>query len=168
MKIAIVYKSLSGNTKTVAEAINKALKNHNVVYFGEPENTVAADLYLIGSWTDKGMCAKEIAQFVQNLKGKKIAYFGTAGFGGSEQYYQTLYQRVSELVDDSNELLGYFFCQGKMPLGVRDRYVKMLQEHPDDKKLQVSIENFDQALSHPDEKDLSDAKTWITDLIAKQ
>ena len=167
MKIAIVYKSFSGNTKIVAEAIREALKDHNVIYFGEPEHAADADLYIIGSWTDKGMCAKEISGFVQKLRGKKIAYFGTAGFGGSEEYYRTLYQRVCALIDGSNELPGYFFCQGKMPMGVRDRYVKMLQEHPEDKKLQVSIENFDQALSHPDEKDLSDAKAWITDLISR-
>ena len=45
-------------------------------------------------------------------------------------------------------------CQGRMPQAVRDRYVKM-KEMPDAKpNLDALIENFDQALSHPDQERL--------------
>ena len=45
-------------------------------------------------------------------------------------------------------------CQGRMPQTVRERYVKMKgqPEHP--ANLDVLIENFDRALSHPDGEDL--------------
>lgn len=167
MKIAIVYKSLTGNTKIIAEAIKEELKNEEVVYFGEPQDNIDADVYIVGSWTDKGMCVKEISGFLQCLNNKKVAYFGTAGFGGSAEYYKTLYDRVKENVNDSNEMLGYFFCQGKMPMSIRERYVKMMQEHPDDKKMQVSLENFDKALSHPDENDIKDVERWVSTLLEK-
>lgn len=53
-------------------------------------------------------------------------------------------------------------CQGKMPQSVRDRYVKM-KEMPDAKpNLDALIENFDRALSHPDEADLNDLRRKIT------
>lgn len=165
MKIAIIYKSLTGNTKTVAEAIRDELKAEDIVCFGEPQENVDADFYIVGSWTDKGMCAKEITEFLRGLTNKKIAYFGTAGFGGSPEYYEKIYHRVTESVDESNEICGYFFCQGKMPMSVRARYVQMVQEHPEDKKMQVSLENFDKALSHPDEQDLQDVKNWIRTLV---
>lgn len=120
MKIAIVYKSLTGNTKSIAEAVRDSL-TEEVVYFGEPQENIEADLYFVGSWTDKGMCCKEIAEFLKTLENKKIAYFGTAGFGGSKEYYDALAKRVKDIVPDSNEMTESFFCQGKMPMRVREQ-----------------------------------------------
>lgn len=165
MKVAIIYKSLTGNTKQVAEAVRDALTDEEIVYVGAPAQETEADVYFVGSWTDKGMCDGEIAEFLKTLDGKKIAFFGTAGFGGSEEYYQALYTRTCGVIPASNEMLGRFYCQGKMPMSVRDRYVAMLREHPEDKKLEASVENFDEALSHPDENDLKRAAEWAREMI---
>ena len=149
MKIAIIYDSITGNTKKIAEEIKKEINESNLVYFGEPEKEIEADLYIVGSWTDKGMCSKKI----------------TAGFGGSIEYYEKLYNRVKEIIDSSNTMLGYFYCQGKMPMSIRDRYVKLITENPEDKNIQVSIENFDEALMQPNYEDISNVKKWIEGII---
>ena len=167
MKIAIVYKSLTGNTKTIAEAIAQALKSQEVVYVGEPTNEIEAEFYFVGSWTDKGNCDVAIGEFLQTLSGKQIAYFGTAGFGGSQEYYDALSSRVKAQIPKTNTVLGTFFCQGKMPMSVRDRYVSMLQTNPEDEKLKVSIDNFDAALSHPDENDIKAVIAWGESVIRK-
>lgn len=163
MKIAIIYKSVSGNTKLLAEAIGEALKD-STIYIGEPKSDIAADLYFIGSWTDKGMCCAEIADYLKKLECKKIAYFGTAGFGGSEEYYRSLFERIKGICPASNEMKDYFFCQGKMPMAVRGRYVSMMKEHPDDKNLEVSIKNFDLALEHPNKEDLKATQDWALNI----
>lgn len=165
MKIAIVYQSMTGNTKALAEAIREELQGQEIVLFGDPQ-PVEADLYLVGSWTDKGMCHQGITEYLKSLKHKKIGYFGTAGFGGSQEYYDTLFQRVAEVVDSTNQLLGSFYCQGKMPQSVRQRYEKMLQEHPGDAGLQENLENFDRALSHPDAEDLKQVKAWAEAMVS--
>lgn len=167
MKAAIIYKSLTGNTKLVAEAIREALQEQ-VVYCGEPKDKIEADVYFIGSWTDKGICCKEIAAFLNTLEDRKIAYFGTAGFSGSKEYYQAIFERVKSLAPASHEWKNCFFCQGKMPMSVRERYVAMLTEHPDDKKHAVSVKNFDEALQHPDEDDLEAAKVWAQSCLAAE
>ena len=97
MKIAIVYSSNTGNTKIIAEAIKEELSNEDIVYFGKPENNIEADIYIVGSWTDKGNCSSEIKEFLTKLNYKKIACFGTAGFGGQVEYYQTLFNRVKKI-----------------------------------------------------------------------
>ena len=86
MKIAIIYKSLTGNTKMLADKIQEKVSKEDIIYVGEPKDNIDADLYFIGSWTDKGMCSKEIAEFLKKLENKKIAYFGTAGFGGDIKF----------------------------------------------------------------------------------
>lgn len=166
MKIAIIYKSLSGNTQKIAEAIREALKD-DVIYMGEPNETIHADFYFVGSWTDKGMCCAQIEAYLKTLEHKTVFYFGTAGFGGSEEYYQSLFERVKMICPSSNVLTECFFCQGKMPMSVRNRYISMMQEHPDDKKLEVGIKNFDLALSHPNEADVKAAQDWARTVCGK-
>ncbi len=164
MKIAIVYKSITGNTKIIANAIKEALSEQEIIYFGEPKDNINADIYIVGSWTDKGECSKEIKTYLSNLENKKIIYFGTAGFNG-KGYYEMLYDRVRKNIKESNKVLGYFYCQGKMPMSVKDRYINLIKEHPDDKRLQVSIDNFNKALTHPDNTDVENAKHWIKSII---
>lgn len=165
MKIAIVYSSNTGNTKIIAETIKEELSNEDIVYFGKPENNIEADIYIVGSWTDKGNCSSEIKEFLTKLNYKKIAYFGTAGFGGQVEYYQTLFNRVKKNINDTNQILGYFYCQGKMPIGIRSRYEQLIKEHPEDRNLEVSIKNFDEALKHPNKKDIEQVKEWIDSII---
>lgn len=166
MDIAIIYSSNTGNTKTIAKTIKKELKNENVVYFGKTTKEIPlADIYFIGSWTNKGNASDDIIEFVKQIKNKKIAYFGTAGYGGSESYYQTLFERIKVYIDSSNKILGYFYCQGKMPIQVRERYEKMITEHPDDANLKVNIKNFDEALTHPDNVDLDNVKKWTNNML---
>ena len=165
MNIAIVYKSITGNTKTIAEAIKESIYDNNIVYFGEPKKDIEADLYIVGSWTDKGNFTKEISEFLSQLNNKKIAYFGTAGFGGTTEYYDTIYNRVKKNINESNMLLGYFYCQGKMPLRIKNKYEQLIKANPEDKNLQVSIKNFEQALNHPDNEDTENAKIWINTIL---
>ena len=39
-----------------------------------------------------------------------------------------------------------------MPIGIRSRYEQLIKEHPEDRNLEVSIKNFDEALKHPNKK----------------
>lgn len=166
MKIAIIYKSLTGNTKLLAESLKENISPKNLVYFGEPKEYIDADLYLIGSWTNKGDCVSEIKDYLKKLKNKRIAFFATAGFN-SENYYETLIKRVKENIDSSNQLIDYFYCQGKMSPAIKEKYIKLLQEHKDDKKLQVNLKNYEEALTHPDNKDLNNLNIWLNNILKK-
>ena len=55
-------------------------------------------------------------------------------------------------IADDNQIVGQFMCQGKMPMSVRQRYEQMAQKQPD--RFLPMIDNFDKALSHPNEQDL--------------
>lgn len=163
MNIAIIYESVTGNTKLLAETIKEVL-GENVVYCGTPKY-VEADCFIVGSWTDKGQCSEGIRAFLETLDHKTIIYFGTAGFGGSEAYFKALEERVKTHIHSTNKYLGAFYCQGRMPETVKKRYISLLHDHPEDKKLQVSLKNYEEALSHPDQRDLDNLKEWIKGLI---
>ena len=54
----------------------------------------------------------------------------------------------------SNVIVGEYMCQGRMPQSVRERYLKMKEAPDHPANLDVLIQNFDCALSHPDADDL--------------
>lgn len=156
MTYHIIYSSRTGNTAQLAQAIARALPAQDCQYTGAPpQGEIApADIWFIGFWTDKGTCDQQTAQLLSTLKNQKIFLFGTAGFGGSSEYYARILGRVKELLHPTCEVVGCYMCQGKMPQAVRQRYETMLAQDPQDKKVQAMLENFQQALSHPDAQDL--------------
>ncbi len=159
MSYAIVYSSHTGNTALLAETIRETLPQEDCVYFGAPDpSALTAETVYVGFWTDKGTCDTSIAQFLQSLTNQKVFLFGTAGFGGAAAYFEQILNRVKENLGDSTELIGTYMCQGKMPPSVRTRYEQM-EEGP---RRTAMLENFDQALSHPNAEDLANLGTAVT------
>ena len=154
-KYSILYSSLTGNTKVLADAIHEALPQDECEYFGVSDTVIpSSELLYIGFWTDKGNADTKTLQLLSQLKNKQIFLFGTAGFGGSDIYFRKILSQVKQFVDASNVIVGEYMCQGKMPQTVRERYVKMKSLPNPVPNLDMLIENFDRALSHPDENDL--------------
>ena len=48
---------------------------------------------------------------------------------------------------------------------VKKRYEKMLEENPNDEKVKQSIENYEEALKHPNTKDLEDLRNKIKSIL---
>lgn len=162
MTYSVVYSSKTGNTRMLAEAIRSFLPNENCTYMGEPSSqALVADRIYVGFWTDKGTCDPETAAFLSELTTQEVFLFGTAGFGGTTSYFETILRRVSGHLHDSAQVIGTYMCQGKMPVSVRTRYEKMLASPDHAPNLPMMIENFDRALSHPDADDLAQLKEAV-------
>ena len=161
MKIAIVFASQTGNTAAVAQAIREGCAGHEIVAFGPPPANVGeAELVFAGSWTDKGTCAPELGEFLRALHGRRVVLFGTAGFGLSESYFASLGDRFKGEIPADNRVVDAWFCPGRMPPEVRERYEAQLKERPGDKRLENMLQAYDHALTHPDGADLERARAF--------
>ena len=161
-KYSILVSSVTGNTKALADAIYEVLPKEYCDFYGNAKAQMPqSEILYIGFWTDKGNADNKTLELLSKLKNKKIFLFGTAGFGGSNTYFNKILEQVRQSIDSSNEVIGAYMCQGKMPQSVRDRYIKMKEnpEHP--ANLDMLIENFDRALSHPDADDLERLKKTL-------
>ena len=138
------------------------MPQENCDYFGtsEIEEPVSEMLY-IGFWTDQGNADKSALELLQRIKNKKVFLFGTAGFGENEAYFQKVLNNVKSSMDESNQVVGEYMCQGKMPMSVRQRYENMKKQPLHLPNLNAMIENFDKALSHPDADDLERLKQAV-------
>lgn len=168
MKYAIVFSSQTGNTKQLAETVSSVLPQADLCFFGSPsQEALQAERLFIGFWTDKGRCNQEIGDFLKTLKGKEVFLFGTAGFGGSQEYFDKVLSSVQKRLGASNTVIGTYMCQGKMPQSVRERYVKMKNSPLPIPNVDKLIENFDTAVSHPDETDLQKLKYAVAQCIKR-
>lgn len=162
--IAIAYNSKSGNTRTVAEALERALADGGAQVSAvqiTPESvkrasvlTQAVDTVLVGFWCDKGSCTDEVAKVMAGLSGKRVFLFGTAGFGGDDAYFERILSSVRAKLPEDAIYLGGAMCQGRMGGEVLARYEAMLADKPGDARIMAMIDNFHAAAHHPDEADL--------------
>ena len=155
MSYSVVFSTRTGNTKLLAETVRKSLSQNDCIYFGYPgQEALHADRLYVGFWTDRGCCDNGTAEFLRTVKNKELFLFGSAGYGGSEEYYQKILRQTESLLDDSCRVVGTFMCQGKMPESVRKCYEEMTQGPNPIHNLMGMLENFDKASSHPDRADL--------------
>ena len=163
MKYSIVYSSRTGNTSLLATKLKDTLPKSDCVYYGTPdEKALEADLVFVGFGTYKGECDEELAALLKKFNNKKVFLFGTAGFGRSSLYFEQIIDRVKKHINESNSVVGNFMCQGKMPMSVRSRYESMLDKEP--VKMKEMIENFDEALNHPNEEDIIKLKDAVVQI----
>ena len=164
MEKLVIFDSLTGNTKMLADKIYNFYKQKGesikiIDVKKEDEEEIIklvnkTDIIFAGSWTDKGDCSDRMKSIYEKILNKKIFVFATCGFGGDKTYYSKLLERVKKHIDKSNQIIGSFYCQGKMPNSTKERYISLNKANPEDKNLKVSLENFENALKHPNNNDL--------------
>lgn len=155
MKKAIVFSSTTGNTELIANEIKN--KIGDVMYFGKPsDEALEADVIYIGSWTMSNTCIPDIKNFIEKLNNKKVFLFVTAGYGSSEEFLTPIIDSVKNLLNDSNELIGQFICQGKVSQGKMDAIKKM-----DEEKFNGMKSELDNSQTHPDKADLAKLESSI-------
>ena len=162
MKYAMFYSSATGNTQLLAETLESELAGESKV-----DNPEEADLVLAGFWTDQGAADEQSRKFLKSLKNRKVFLFGTAGFGDSQTYFDGILEAAEDNLSETNEVVGSFMCQGRMPQALRDKYNRLKEEVPTQgAHYGLMISNFDKALSHPDGTDLENLKAALKKALA--
>ena len=168
MKTQVLYKSRTGNTEKLAKAIFEAIPGQckDITPLDGQTDYDMGDVYFIGFWTDRGSASVEVLDYLGSLQGKKIALFGTCGMGNNPEYYRKIEENIKVFIEDDNEYLGAYLCQGKMHISVRDKYSRM-KNAENEKMVNAMIRNFDMAMLHPDNEDLQGAKSFVKEIYER-
>lgn len=161
----VLYESETGNTKKIATEIFAALPgtSKDLINMHERDIFPEASVYFIGFCVHHGTCSIELGHFLGTLSQKAIALFGTCGAGSVPEYYKSIENSAQIWIEDDNQYLGGFFCQGRMPPQIRQKYETMLREsRPEEEHLiQWQLQNFDEAMIHPDKNDCRQAREFV-------
>lgn len=152
--IGIVYSSKTGNTELLANSLN-FMESKFCTRVQDVKELEPVDLLCIGFWCDKGDCDEDMQHFLSTLRNQKIFLFGTAGYGKSKEYFDQILNRVKGHINASNEVVGTWMCQGKMPLSIRSKF----EANPE------MLRNFDTALKHPNDKDVNSLLKCVNEIV---
>ena len=166
----VAYASETGNTLMLAKEIHNAINcpkdEKELVDIRSWNGTLDAELYFIGFWINRGSCSLEIIDLISSLHGKNVAFFGTCGLGDSYEYHKMLEQNARAWLAEDNNFLGSFFCLGKMPVEIRNRY-ESLRGNCGDVQIDFMLSMLDDAASHPDNQDLLQVRLFTDEMLIK-
>lgn len=158
----VVYASDTGNTRQIAQEIFEAIKEEprQLVNIRDWNGAYDADVWFVGYRVNHSTCPIEIMDLLSSLHHKHVALFGTCGLDDSQHYYERLEKNASAFIGDDNDYYGAYYCRGKMPAEIRERYEELRGTYEDD-VLDRMVASFDEALKHPDREDLLGAHLFV-------
>lgn len=167
MKALVVYSSLTGNTRKVAEAVAAVLPGCDLVPVAKaPESVEQYDLVAVGYWVDKGMPDKKTLAWLEGVKDARLAFFGTLGAWPDSDHARECMARGEAAATDpdrGNTVLGSWLCQGKVDPRVLEVMAKMAADvHPMTPERRARIE---EAAKHPDDDDCRRAQEFILRMV---
>lgn len=147
MKYAVVYSSVTNNTKQLAKTIQETV---SAEYCGKPsDEALSADVLFVGFWAAKNSCGADIQAFMQKLSNKKVFLFGTAGYNDTQEYFEEILTNAKEHVPASNEIIGTYMCQGKVTEAMQERIKEVMPE-----KYELIKAKLASSVNHPNQTDL--------------
>ena len=166
MKLLVVYSSMTGNTKKVAEAIARAVSGSVLLPVEAGPSPDGFDLVAAGYWVDKGMPDAKSRAWLEKAKGCRMALFGTLGAWPDSDHAKECMRRAAELVESperGNAVCGSWICQGRVDPHVIETMQKMAPNvHPMTPERRARLE---EAAKHPDDNDLASAMDFIVQTI---
>jgi len=158
MKTLVVYSSLTGNTKQVAEAIHEVF-GQKASLFPVEQAPVADgyDLVVVGFWVDRGAADKKAQAYITGLHDKKVALFATLGANPESEHARKSMDNTSVLLADDNQLVGSFICQGKVDPKLIEQFKQLPEGHPHGMNAERRARH-DETSKHPNAADLANAK----------
>lgn len=168
MKTLLIYSSLTGNTKKVADAVREVLPENTDFYkIDDSYNVNDYDFITVGFWIDKGNADKKTLEVLKTIKNKKVAYFFTLGAYPNSEHAQKCTETINSiLISGGNTLLGHFLCQGKIDSRMTEMFKKFPEGHPH-AMTEERKKRHAEAAKHPDESDLNNAKIFFAEIVMK-
>ena len=162
MKTLIVYSSLTGNTKKVAEAIAAVLPGCDLLPVEEaPASVEGYDLVALGYWVDRGMPDGRTRTWLGGVKNARLAFFGTLGAWPDSDHAKECMKKGEELAlvpERGNEVYGSWLCQGKIDPKVLEVMARVAGgAHPMTEERRARIQ---EAAKHPDDDDCRRAQDF--------
>ena len=121
-KVIIVYSTVYGNTKTVAEAIYDAIKERKLeaecknVKDLKPEELINFDVILLGSPTHRASVSDDMREFLDKLKKVKLKGKSGAAF---DTRYANVKEGAIEVIEKSMRELGINIILQGQPIIVK-------------------------------------------------
>ena len=114
MRSLIVYSSVTGNTRLLAEGIAKALSVETDVFpVHKAPSTIGYDLVLLGFWVYRAKPDPRMLRYMQTVSHQNVALFGTLAAWPDSPHAQAVLSHARHVLTGNN-IVGEFLCLGRL------------------------------------------------------
>ena len=136
MKVQVIYSSITGCTKRLAEAVYNGVtadeKSIHDLKDGTP--VLDGDIIFLGYWGKNGLPNNEMKAFLNTIKGKVVGIFCTLGYyADSEHAFDTVRAGI-DMVKENNEVICSYVCNGAVSKQLIDGQGKGTPHVPNEQK----------------------------------
>lgn len=162
MKVQVIYSSLSGSTKKLAQGIYDGLTDCEKSFHDVSDGNIAldGDIILLGYWVDKGGPNTEMENFMSTISGKVVGVFCTLAYFADTNHGNASVQKGVDLLKENNTILGSYVCNGKLGDELIEKFRqapkgghhsaspeselrwKMMKNHPTPAEISLGAERF--------------------------
>ena len=114
MKVQIIYSSLTGCTKRLAQAICDGVvaDEKSIHDLSEGVPVLDGDILLLGYWGVSGGPCEEVQSCLKTVSGKVVGVFCTLGYYADSQHAWDTLRAGVDLLRERNEIIGGYVCNG--------------------------------------------------------
>ena len=161
-KWQIVYSSVTGNTRKIAEAMaaEAAAVAEAVEGAAQRED---AQIVAVGYWLWRGGPDPKMAAFLPKLHDVDVVLFETHAADNRSEHAVTAFARAAYLLGENCRILGTFECQGQVSAAIRAKHEKMAANDP-----HAKAGGWKTSIGHPDETDLAEAAAFARKMEEKR
>ena len=150
----VVYSSVTGNTKKVAEAFCEAVGGAPV-RVEDAVDTAGYDAVAVGYWLWRGGPDPKTAAFLSRLSGVNVALFETHATENRSEHAMTAFARAAALLGKDCRVVGVFDCQGQVSEAIRKKREQTAASNP-----HAKAQGWKTSIGHPDADDLAAARAF--------
>lgn len=166
-KWLIVYSSVTGNTKKIAEAMFKAAPEGSSI--ANIQDNPLIDSYaviVVGFWVTRGGPDPLAQKFLSKIHDKTVILFQTHGAEPTSEHAITSLAKAAYLLGENCFILGTFSCQGKINPALLERRKTLTADNPHYHN-EANLARWAKAANHPNSQDLQNAKDFVAKMQRK-
>ena len=165
-KWTVIYSSITGNTKAIAEKIAEAAGEAELFDIKSAPNDLSNyDVVALGYWLKRGGPDPLMTNFLPSIQNSNVVLFQTHGTEVGSEHAITAFARAAYLLGEGCKILGTFSCQGKINPALIERRMKAGPNDPHNKF--DSVERWKSAANHPNEEDFQAATHFVESINRK-
>lgn len=162
MKVQIIYSSISGSTKKLAESIYNGLKTDqkSIHDLKDGKPVLDGDIILFGYWGKSGYPNNEMRAFLNTVKNKATGIFCTLGYYADSSHAYDTVQSGIDILKKQNEIICSYVCNGAVSVSLMDEHRipehptqqkelrwKMIEDHPTKAECDLASERFNERIN---------------------
>ncbi len=164
-KWAVIYSSVTGNTKRIAEKIAEVSGGTLFNVNDNPPNLGNFDIVALGYWLKRGGPDPLMQNFLPTVQNARVVLFETHGTETGSEHAVTAFARAAYLLGAGCDVIGTFDCQGRVNPALIEK--RKLASADDPHNSFDSVERWERASTHPDEDDLKRAADFVEKINRK-